>query len=60
MTVSYLSLGKLLALGLLARTSFAQDNPCKSFGVDFVDGESYFQNSLAQEPFTFVSKFEGI
>lgn len=59
MTFSYLSSGKFLVLGLLARVSFAQDNPCKSFGVDFVDGGSYFQNSLAQEPFTFVSKFEG-
>jgi hypothetical protein len=60
MPFSYLSSGKLLLLGLLAQISFAQDPLCKSFGVDFEDQGSYFQNSLAQEPFTFVSKFEGM
>jgi hypothetical protein len=51
--------GNLFLLGLFTQFSFAQDNPCKSFGVDFQDGGSYFQNSLANQAFTFVSKFEG-
>ncbi|QDS75105.1 hypothetical protein FKW77_007220 [Venturia effusa] len=50
---------KLLAIGLVAQYSFAQDNPCKSFGVDFQDGGSYYQNSNSSDPFTFVSKYEG-
>ncbi|KAF2103703.1 hypothetical protein NA57DRAFT_18329, partial [Rhizodiscina lignyota] len=32
---------------------------CVSFGMDFQDGGSYFQNSLSTDPFTFVSQFEG-
>ena len=32
---------------------------CNSFGVDFVDGGSYFQNSLSTEAFSFVSEYEG-
>lgn len=50
---------KLLLLGLLARVTLTQDNPCITFGVDFQDGGSYFQNSLSTDPFTFVQEFEG-
>lgn len=50
---------KLLYLGLLARVTLTQDNPCITFGVDFQDGGSYFQNSLSTSPFTFVQEFEG-
>lgn len=48
---------RLFLLGLLARNAFAQT--CQSFGVDFQDGGSYFQNSLSTDPFTFVEEFEG-
>ena len=55
------SAGKLALLALLAQTTFAQDdNPCKAFGKDFLDGGDYFQNSLSSDPFTFVTDFEGI
>jgi hypothetical protein len=37
----------------------SEDNPCDSFGVDFQDGGSYFQNISSSDPFTFVSIFEG-
>ncbi|KAF2706996.1 hypothetical protein K504DRAFT_384493 [Pleomassaria siparia CBS 279.74] len=48
----------LLALG--ARTVVADDSPtCVSYGMDFQDGGSYFQNSLSSDDFTFVSQFEG-
>lgn len=60
MTFGYSSSAKLLAFSLLAQYTFAQDNPCKSFGVDFQDGGSYFQNVNSTDPFTFVSKFEGM
>ena len=30
---------------------------CQSFGVDFVDGGSYFQNSLATDNFTALEEF---
>lgn len=57
---SYSSKCRLLLLSLLSATTFAQDdNPCQSFGVDFQDGGSYFQNSLSNASFTFVSKYEG-
>ncbi|KAF2400759.1 hypothetical protein EJ06DRAFT_521461 [Trichodelitschia bisporula] len=46
-------------LGLFATNTLAQDNPCKSFGVDFQDGGSYFQNQLSSDPFTFVQQFQG-
>lgn len=32
---------------------------CNSFGVDFQEGGTYFQNSLSTEDFTYVSRFEG-
>ncbi|KAF1952505.1 hypothetical protein CC80DRAFT_381895, partial [Byssothecium circinans] len=43
-----------VALG--ARTVFAD---CESFGMDFQNKGSYFQNSLSNENFTFVSQFDG-
>jgi hypothetical protein len=59
MSLSILVGSKLLCLGLLARVTFAQDNPCITFGVDFQNGGSYFQNSLSTAPFTFAQEFEG-
>lgn len=57
---SRLSVGALaLSLGGYA---MAQDNcttNCQSFGVDFVDGGSYFQNIDSTAPFTAVQEFEG-
>ena len=37
----------------------SQAQSCYSFGIDFQDGNSYFQNSLSSDFFTFVSEFEG-
>jgi hypothetical protein len=56
-----------IALTFLACRSLAQDqqddpeynNPCKSYGIDFQDGGSYFQNKSSSDDFTFVSTFEG-
>ncbi|KAF2493425.1 hypothetical protein BU16DRAFT_465305 [Lophium mytilinum] len=42
---------------LMARSAMAD---CESFGMDFQDGGSYFQNSLSSDPFTFVSQFEAL
>ncbi|KAF2165342.1 hypothetical protein M409DRAFT_24191 [Zasmidium cellare ATCC 36951] len=50
-----------LALSLCGY-ALAQDNcttTCQSFGVDFVDGGSYFQNVDSTQPFTAVQEFEG-
>jgi len=55
-------IGKLALLTLLFKSVAAQEeqeNPCKSFGMDFQDGGSYFQNSLSTDDFSFVSWFEG-
>ncbi|KAF2786928.1 hypothetical protein K505DRAFT_199486, partial [Melanomma pulvis-pyrius CBS 109.77] len=30
---------------------------CLSYGMDFQNGQSYFQNSLSSESFTFVTQF---
>ncbi|KAI9709569.1 MAG: hypothetical protein M1820_003329 [Bogoriella megaspora] len=55
----------LAAPALFALTSLAQDiidnkdSTCYSFGIDFVDGGSYFINTNSNEPFTTVSQFEG-
>lgn len=67
------ALNGLLMLGLLASRTMAQDdtatcdyddpdwsNPCVSYGVDFQDQGSYFQNISSTDPFTFVSFFEGM
>ena len=44
-----------LIVALVAEV-FAQ---CQSYGVDFVDGGSYFQNISSSDDFTFISYFEG-
>lgn len=62
--------GSLSALALLAHHSWAQNatsypncpapqSQCNSYGIDYQNGGSYFQNSLGSNPFTFVSQFEG-
>jgi hypothetical protein len=46
---------------LLAPFVAAQDdNPCVVYGVDFQDGDSYFQDIASTDPFTFVQAFEGV
>jgi hypothetical protein len=37
----------------------AASSSCVSYGMDFQNGGSYFQNSLANEPFTCVEQFQG-
>lgn len=61
------SLLQTIAFAASAGTALAQDqedspeydNPCKSYGIDFQDEGSYFQNKSSADPFTFVSTFEG-
>jgi hypothetical protein len=55
-----------IAIAFVVVTASAQetddpgyDNPCKSYGIDFQDGGSYFQNQSSTDDFTFVSTFEG-
>lgn len=52
--------GALAFAGVL-RVVLAQDQyqTCESWGVDFQDKGSYFQNKSSSDPFTFVSTFEG-
>jgi hypothetical protein len=45
----------LLAIGFAVRGA-AQ---CQSYGYDFVDGGSYFQNISSSDDFTFIGYFEG-
>lgn len=45
-----------LALGLLSLGVVVQG--CESYGVDFQNGGSYFQNISSVDPFTFVSIYE--
>ncbi|KAF2434507.1 hypothetical protein EJ08DRAFT_646468 [Tothia fuscella] len=59
MASRYLSASKLAFFALLAGITFADDNPCVAYGIDFQDGGKYFQNSLSNESFTFVSQFHG-
>lgn len=46
-----------VALALLAAKTVAQT--CVSYGVDFQNGGSYFQNISSNNDFTFASIFEG-
>ena len=58
---SFSIVGSVLALSL-AVTTIAQSDTCgtcQSFGVDFMSGGSYFQNSNSTDPFTAVQEFEG-
>lgn len=49
--------GKFALLSILFLPKvWSQD--CVTFGVDFQDQGSYFQNSLSLDNFTFVSRFE--
>ncbi|KAK5123449.1 hypothetical protein LTR85_002487 [Meristemomyces frigidus] len=54
--------GGVLAFALATRT-LAQDctgsNSCQSYGIDFVSGGTYFQNSLSTDPFTAMQEFSG-
>ncbi|KAF2189542.1 hypothetical protein K469DRAFT_700748 [Zopfia rhizophila CBS 207.26] len=50
----------LSALAALLSLAVADPNSvCQSFGVDFVDDQHYFINTLSSESFTCVSTFEG-
>jgi hypothetical protein len=49
-------------LALLTSFSAAQDddsNPCQVNGVDFQEGNTYFQDIDSTDPFTFVQAFVG-
>lgn len=46
----------LLFLSLLSHSVVGR--VCESFGVDFHNGGSYFQNISSTDPFTFVSIYE--
>jgi len=52
---------RVLALATTISTVLAQDQypTCESWGIDFQDKGSYFQNKSSSDPFTFVSTFEG-
>jgi hypothetical protein len=61
-TSTYGAVALAFAVGSIAQDqqdSPEYDNPCKSFGIDFQDGGSYFQNQSSSDDFTFVSTFEG-
>ena len=62
----------LFALSLLTPYAIAQatgpapppvcanpDATCSTYGIDFQNGHSYFQNTGSSDPFTFVSQFTG-
>lgn len=54
------SILSLSLLALSARLVFAQDDQtCFSYGIDFQNGGSYFQNSLSSDDFSFVSQYSG-
>ena len=55
------SRSRALAFASVVGTVLAQDQyqTCESFGIDFQDKGSYFQNKSSSDPFTFVSTFEG-
>lgn len=48
--------GKAVLAASFARRAVAD---CVSYGMDFQDGGSYFQNNASTDPFTFVSQYEG-
>ncbi|KAF2137676.1 uncharacterized protein K452DRAFT_301847 [Aplosporella prunicola CBS 121167] len=58
MTGAGILLGSIATLSLLVQGALL-DNTCRSYGMDFQNGQSYFQNSLSTDPFTFVQQFEG-
>ncbi|KAF2224886.1 hypothetical protein BDZ85DRAFT_194816 [Elsinoe ampelina] len=49
-----------LAYSLVSIVAQDSGNTCQSFGIDFQDEGSYFQNVSSADPFTFVSAFEGM
>ena len=50
----------LVAFAALLSLALGDPNSnCIVYGVDFLDDESYFINSLSNESFTSVTKFEG-
>ncbi|KAF4552670.1 Hypothetical protein D9617_9g024590 [Elsinoe fawcettii] len=49
----------LLAYSYSLAAAQAEPNTCQSFGIDFQDEGSYFQNASSPDPFTFVSVFDG-
>jgi len=54
----------LSIMALNARAVWADDPAnsqisCVSYGMDFQNGGSYFQNSLSTDNFTFVTQYDG-
>ena len=58
---SFYSISSFVLASLLSTAVLGQDenNPCKSYGIDFQHEGAYFQDGNSSEPFTFVSEFEG-
>ncbi|KAK4498928.1 hypothetical protein PRZ48_009438 [Zasmidium cellare] len=48
-----------VALASVSSFGFASANTCKSFGVDFQNGGTYFQNNGSSDPFTAFQYFTG-
>ena len=56
----YTRFSVLFALAIFLSSAVADPNSvCNTFGIDFVDGNSYFINTLSNDSFTCVSEFEG-
>lgn len=49
----------LTSTALLALSASAFTQTCESYGDDFQNGGSYFQNSLSSDPFTALQEFDG-
>lgn len=45
--------------GAIAQEEEEECGNCQSFGVDFENGGSYFQNSFSDDPFTALQRFTG-
>ncbi|KAK0938864.1 hypothetical protein LTR29_009598 [Friedmanniomyces endolithicus] len=55
--IMLLTLATITSLLTIAGSALAQS--CESFGDDFQNGGSYFQNSLSSDPFTALQEFDG-
>jgi hypothetical protein len=50
----------LLCLYALASLVSYATADCASYGIDFIDGGSYFIDNTLSKDFTFLSDFEGL
>jgi len=54
---SFIAASTALALTIFASSALSQD--CESYGLDFQNGGTYFQNNQSTDPFTALQEFEG-